>query len=614
MLLRGGPTGSVSARNRATCSHSSQGLHAHRPNTLLLNRGAQVVALATPAGAATEIATTAPAPPPPLKLVSATPEPDTSVPHNELPPSAPGSDASVTGTGVVVEKPSKGKATTLRNIVFITSEVTPWSKTGGLADVCSSLPLALAERGHRVMVVAPRYAAYDGPIDTETRVKIWTAEVGYFHQNIKGVDYVFVDHPSYIRPGGLYADQFGVYGDNQFRFALLCQAGLEAPLHLDFEDGKGKFGEDCVFVANDWHASLVPVYLAAQFRPHGVYSKARSILAIHNLRHQGVYGPSTYADLGLPSHWYGALEYQYPPHQRMGSWAEEGRSVNHLKAGICTADRIVTVSPGYAEEIKTPLGGWGLEGLLASRNWVLNGITNGIDTDEWDPSSDPHLPVKFNVDNFIEGKAMCKAKLQEELGLPVNPNIPLLAFIGRLDPQKGADILLQAAPGIFHNNDVQLVCLGTGDKNLEDGMRWLESAYRDKARAWVGFNVPFSHRLTAAADIVLMPSRFEPCGLNQLYAMRYGAVPVAHKTGGLRDTVIDFDPWKDVGTGWTYTQCDAGGLTFAVGLAINTLKHHTESFRKLQCRGMTRDASWDAAAQQYEQIFTWAMNDPPYCK
>ena len=177
--------------------------------------------------------------------------------------------------------------------------------------------------------------------------------------------------------------------------------------------------------------------------------------------------------------------------------------------------------------------------------------------DDWNPKTDKNLPFNYDLENFEEGKRQCKMKLQEEMGLPVNGDIPLIAFIGRLDPQKGADILLQAAPQLLDRNDVQLICLGSGAKPLEDGLRWLESSYRSRARAWVGFNEAFSHKLTAAADIVVMPSRFEPCGLNQLYAMRYGAVPVAHKTGGLKDTVIDFDPWGKKGTGWTYTDCSS---------------------------------------------------------
>eukprot|EP00879_Flechtneria_rotunda_P017220 GHRR01018041.1.p1 GENE.GHRR01018041.1~~GHRR01018041.1.p1 ORF type:complete len:421 (+),score=103.09 GHRR01018041.1:241-1503(+) len=396
----------------------------------------------------------------------------------------------------------------------------------------------------------------------------------------------------------------------QFRFMLLCLAGTEAPLQLPLGE-KELYGQDCVFIANDWHAALVPVYLAAKYRPHGVYTNARSIMAIHNLRHQGVFPPSTYPELGLPSEWYGALEYQYPPHLRQGSYAEEGRSVNTLKAGLTVADRIVTVSPGYSDEIKTWLGGWGLEGTLMDRGPVVNGIVNGIDTEEWNPAVDKFLPHEYDVTNFKEGKRACKKALQEELDLPVNPDIPLIAFIGRLDYQKGADIVLQAAPWLM-SQGVQLVCLGTGSADLENGLRWLEAAYKDQARGWVGFNVAMSHKLTAAADILLMPSRFEPCGLNQLYAMKYGTAPVAHATGGLKDTVITFNPDDQSGTGWTFDHCDATGLMHATGLALRTLRDYPQDFEGIQRRGMERDSSWNGAAEQYEQVFEWALIDKPW--
>lgn len=503
------------------------------------------------------------------------------------------------------------RAKTALNIVFVTSEVAPWSKTGGLGDVCGSLPPALAARGHRVMVVAPQYQQYPEPSSTGVSADILGTTVGFSHYSSKGVDWVFVEHDSYDRPGGLYGDESGVYGDNQFRFALLNVAALEAPLILKLDEGL--FGDDCIFIANDWHGALVPVYMAAKYRPHGVYQQARSILAVHNLRHQGVYPPGTFSMLQLPKEWYNALEWQYPPHQRQGSYEEEGRCVNTMKAGISCADRVVTVSPGYAWEIQTPEGGWGMEGMLTSRSYALNGVLNGVDLVEWDPDNDPHIYQNFNESNFAEGKKVNKAGLQKEMGLPERPEVPIIGFIGRLDYQKGADLVLGAAHWLL-NQDVQIICLGTGDKHLEAGMRWLESAYPDKARGWVGFNVPMSHKITAACDLLLMPSRFEPCGLNQLYAMRYGTVPVAHATGGLRDTVLPFNPWEVTGTGWTFSPCTVDAFTATLGQALDTYRNHTDSFTDLQSRGMVRDSSWDKAAQEYEQIFEWAKVDAPYCQ
>ncbi|CAA0824690.1 Starch synthase 1- chloroplastic/amyloplastic [Striga hermonthica] len=414
------------------------------------------------------------------------------------------------------------------------------------------------------MVVSPRYLSgnsldkrFSNAVDTERRSKIYCfggmQEVGFYHEYRAGVDWVFVDHPSYHRPGTPYGDTYGAFGDNQFRFTLLCHAACEAPLVLPL--GGFTYGENCLFLANDWHAGLVPVLLAAKYRSHGVYKDARSIIVIHNLAHQG-----------------------------------------------------------YSWEITTPEGGYGLHELLSSRKAVLTGITNGIDDSEWDPLTDEHLASHYSVQD-LSGKAECKLELQKELGLPVRPNCPLIGFIGRLDFQKGVDIILSAIPDLMHD-DVQFVMLGSGEKQYEDWMRHLESVYKDKFRGWVGFNVPISHRITAGCDILVMPSRFEPCGLNQLYAMKYGTVPVVHNTGGLRDTVQDFNPYADdirgEGTGWTFTPLSKESLLATLRIAIGTYREHKSSWEGLMRRGMERNSSWDNAANQYEQVFEWAFIDPPY--
>lgn len=507
------------------------------------------------------------------------------------------------------------------NVVFVASEVAPWSKTGGLADVCGALPRSLVSRGHRVMVVAPRYEAYEEALDTAKRMKVdlfrGEHEVGVFHHIRDGVDFAFVDHPSFMGRGRLYGDDNGTYGDNQFRFTLLARAALEIPLQVPLRTPSGSdelYGEECVFVANDWHTGMVPVYLAAKYRRHGVYPNARCMMVIHNMFHQGVFPPGTFGDLHLHGDWFNALDFQYPEWARNGAYEEEGHSVNFLKGAICTADRVLTVSPGYAWEMTTPEGGWGLDGLLRSRTYHLNGIVNGLNTEEWDPATDAHLPRNFGGRLGMAGKAVCKAALQREMGLPQRADVPLIGFIGRLDYQKGADLLLRLTPWLM-GQDVQLVMLGTGEKWLEDGFRGVETHHKDKARGWVGFNVAMSHKITAAADILLMPSRFEPCGLNQLYAMRYGTVPVVHATGGLRDTVENFDPWQEgVGTGWTFADMSEESAKRAIWNAIDTFRNHPEAFRGIQARGMERDMSWEKAAEEYEQAFRWAMMDPPYAR
>ncbi|KAG4389638.1 hypothetical protein GLYMA_06G129400v4 [Glycine max] len=325
------------------------------------------------------------------------------------------------------------------NIVFVTSEAAPYSKTGGLADVCGSLPIALAGRGHRVMVVTPRYIhgtpedlKFAGAVDLDQSTKVFcfggAQEIGFYHEYREGVDWVFVDHPSFHRPGNPYGDTFGTFGDNQFRFTLLCHAACEAPLVLPL--GGFTYGEKCLFLANDWHASLVPILLAAKYRPHGVYKDARSILVIHNIAHQGVEPAITYSNLGLPPEWYGALGWVFPTWARTHA-LDTGEAVNFLKGAVVTSDRIVTVSKGYSWEITTSEGGCGLHDLLSSRKSILSGITNGIDVTEWDPSCDKHIASNYSADD-LSGKAECKISLQKELGLPVRPDCPMVSLLSAM--------------------------------------------------------------------------------------------------------------------------------------------------------------------------------------
>ena len=535
--------------------------------------------------------------------------------------------------------PSAARPADALDIVFVGAEAAPYSKTGGLGDVMGSLPPALAARGHRVMVVAPRYltggagdAAYAKAVDTGVTATLdlgrcGPQEVGFHHEHRAGVDWVFVSHPAFNRAGTPYCDTGGTaFGDNQFRFALLSLAACEAPLILPiggFRDGTPPgfpYGQKIAWVANDWHAGLVPLYLAHRYRPHGVYADARCLLAIHNLSHQGVEPAATFDTLGLPGSAWDDLSWRYP------EWAQvKGEAVNLLKGAALASDRVVAVSAGYAWEVQTPEGGWGLDGVLQSRASVINGITNGIDEGEWDPAADPHLapPYAAFSPSDMRGKAACKAALQAELGLPVDPAAPLVVWIGRLDHQKGPDLVLEAAPGLAARG-IQTVMLGSGSAELEGRMRAAEAAHPAHFRGWVGFSVPLAHRLTAGGDVLLMPSRFEPCGLNQLYAMRYGTLPVAHATGGLRDTVIDAGGapgMKDqktgsyeaapanVGTGWTFAPPETVPMLRALDAALHTQAHEPARWAAMQAAAMGQDLSWDRAAGAYEQVMRWAALD-----
>jgi starch synthase len=282
-----------------------------------------------------------------------------------------------------------------------------------------------------------------------------------------------------------------------------------------------------------------------------------------------------------------------------------GDHCNIFAAGIKAADQLLTVSHGYAWELKTSEGGWGLHSIINENGWKFQGIVNGIDTADWNPKLDVHLRsdgyMNYNLETLAHGKAQCKAALQRELGFPVNPDIPIIGFIGRLDQQKGVDLIADAMHWIV-SQDVQLIMLGSGRPDLEDMLRRMESQHHDRVRGWVGFSVKMAHRITAGADILLMPSRFEPCGLNQLYAMMYGTVPVVHAVGGLKDTVQQFDPYVDKGLGWTFDRAEAGRMIDALGHCLNTYRNYKSSWEGLQRRGMMQDLSWDNAAKQYEDV------------
>ncbi|KAH7852117.1 hypothetical protein Vadar_020861 [Vaccinium darrowii] len=498
-------------------------------------------------------------------------------------------------------KPPPLAGANVMNVIIVSAECAPWSKTGGLGDVAGALPKALARRGHRVMVVAPRYGNYAEPQDTGVRrrykVDGQDMEVVYFHAFIDGVDFVFLDSPVFRHI------ENNIYGGNHMdvlkRMVLFCKAAVEVPWYVPC--GGVCYGDgNLVFIANDWHTALLPVYLKAYYRDHGQMHYTRSVLVIHNMAHQGRGPVDDFSYVDLPPHYLDLFKLYDP----VG-----GEHFNIFAAGLKTADRVVTVSHGYTWELKTIEGGWGLHGVINENDWKLKGIVNGIDTKEWNPRLDVHLKsngyTNYSLDTLHTGKPQCKAALQKELGLPVRDNVPLIGFIGRLDHQKGVDIIAEAVPWMV-GQDVQLVMLGTGRPDLEQMLRHFESQHPDNVRGWVGFSVKTAHRITAGADILLMPSRFEPCGLNQLYAMSYGTVPVVHAVGGLRDTVQPFNPYDESGLGWTFDGAEAGKLIHALWNCLLTYREYKKSWEGIQRRGMMQDLSWDHAAQNYEEVLVAA--------
>ncbi|GKB93681.1 granule-bound starch synthase 2, chloroplastic/amyloplastic [Tanacetum coccineum] len=487
------------------------------------------------------------------------------------------------------------------NVILVSAECAPWSKTGGLGDVAGALPKALAQRGHRVMVVVPLYGNYDGLQNTgiRRRYKVgWEdVDVEYFQTFIDGVDFVFIRCHMFNNLGS------NIYGGNREdvlrRMVLFCKAAVEVPWYVPC--GGVCYGDgNLVFVANDWHTALLPVYLKAYYRDNGLMRYTRSVLVIHNIAHQGRGPVDDFGHVDLPPH-YLDLFRLYDP---VG-----GEHFNIFAAGLKMADRVVTVSHGYSWELKTSEGGWGLHNIINENDWKLKGIVNGIDTKEWNPEVDAHLTsdgyTNYSLETLNTGKPQCKAALQKELGLPIRDDVPLIGFIGRLDVQKGVDLIGESVPWLV-DQDVQLVMLGTGRPDLEQMLREMENRHPDKIRGWVGFSVKMAHRITAGVDILLMPSRFEPCGLNQLYAMNYGTIPVVHAVGGLRDTVQPFDPFHESGLGWTFYSAESGQLIHALGNCLLTYREYKQSWEGIQQRGMTQDLSWANAAQNYEDVFVAA--------
>ncbi|KIY97962.1 starch synthase [Monoraphidium neglectum] len=541
-------------------------------------------------------------------------------------------------------RPRVTQCTEPLSIVFCAAEVAPWSKTGGLGDVMGALPQALAARGHRVTVVTARHtnggadvARYDGaeghapapraasalaPCNALTPSPAAAAQVvpgGPLHIELgggrqavelhrleaDGVEWLFVDHPVFQRPGTPYGDANGPFEDNLFRFALLSLAALEAPLRIAASGGRS-LGDDVTFIANDWHAALLPVFLRSRYQEGGAYRGATCALAIHNLAHQGVFPSHAFNGLSLPGGTYGLLEWRPPPGPGEDPNNHREATLNVLKGGVECADSLITVSQNYALEITSSPQPQGIHTLLAQRRALLRGIVNGIDTREWDPSSDPLIPANYSAQD-LAGKAACKRALQRELRLEPDPRAPLVGFVGRLDHQKGPDLVLESLPALAALG-CQVVMLGSGAPDYEAALQEATKTYGFFFRAVVGFSVPLAHRLMAGCDILLMPSRFEPCGLNQLYAMRYGTVPVAHATGGLADTIDDvsaFDGGEE-GTGWTFSPATLDALAGAVAAAVRCYRSSPAAWGAVVRRGMAADHSWEGAAEQYEKVLLGA--------
>jgi len=470
-------------------------------------------------------------------------------------------------------------------VLMVASEAVPFAKTGGLADVIGALPRALVRLGHDVDVVMPRYRGIDAPTIGRISVTLgtMTTEADVLALTSDGVRTVFIDRPEYFDRDYLYGASGHDYPDNPERFAYLTQAALTWAL------GTGAHYD--VAHAHDWQAGLLPVQLTQMFREHRASQRIPCVFTIHNLAYQGVFDASWLPRLGLP--WdlmhVDAIEF----------W----NRVSFLKAGINFSRVITTVSPRYAEEIQTSSLGFGFDGILRARSADLVGILNGIDYDQWDPASDPNLPSPFDA-RHLEGKAAAKQQVLATYGFPDSPAVrerPLVGMISRLVDQKGFDLLAELVEEL-PRLEATFVLLGSGERRYEDLWLGLAARYPDRVGARIGFDEPLSHLIEGGADLFLMPSRFEPCGLNQMYSLRYGTVPLVRATGGLFDTVTNFNPQTGEGTGFTFDQYSSQALLNTMRWALGIYPDRG-TWRRIQAAGMTQDFSWDASARQYVKVY-----------
>ena len=485
------------------------------------------------------------------------------------------------------------------NIVMAASEAVPYVKTGGLADVVGALPCELANLGHRVTLILPGYRQIAGGTQTFQPVaRLRLLSVGIPVEVMLEEEIVPVSggrHPlrvlvvrcdPYFDRPGLYQDAQGDYPDNLERFALFSRAVLEAVIFLTKKRGETVD----VLHLHDWQTALCAVYLKTFPQGRKAFGSLKTLLTLHNVGYQGVFPGVQFAKTGLP------------PALFSPSGLEFYGSVNLLKGGIIFSDAVSTVSPTYAKEIMTREYGCGLEGVLSGRSDEVHGITNGIDVTGWNPETDLYLPVHYSAAD-LSGKRVCKRALQRELGLP-NRDVPLLAVIGRLTPQKGFDLLIEIIPELMAL-DIQLVQLGTGDRDLEQQFHAAKIEHPDRIGICIGFDEGLAHRIEAGADMLVMPSRYEPCGLSQLYSLRYGTVPLVRRTGGLADTVIPFRPstaQAKLATGFHFIDASTDALLSAILLSLQVYRDR-DVWHALMQAGMKTDVSWTQAAKQYVQVY-----------
>lgn len=471
-------------------------------------------------------------------------------------------------------------------ILFAASECVPFCKTGGLADVVGALAPVLAKKGHDVRVMLPLYQAVPREyVEKMRHVVDFEVELGWRRQycgiealEMNGVTFYFVDNKYYFGRSYLY----GLGGDEHERFGFFCRAVLNSLPLLQFQPQ--------IIHAHDWQTGMIPALLKIQYQHLPFFAPIRTVFTIHNLQYQGIFGiPEVQDILGLDNSLF------------TNDKLECFGSANFMKAGLVYADEITTVSPSYAEEIQTSYYGERMDGLLRARKAHLSGVLNGIDVADYDPAQDPKIPAHYTAED-LSGKQTCKRRLQEELGLTQQPDTPVVAIISRLCNQKGLDLVDRVIADIMEE-DVQLVVLGMGDAKYVNLFSWAEQRYPGRVAARFRMDATLAHHIYAGADIFLMPSQFEPCGLSQMIALRYGTLPVVRETGGLRDTVLSYNEVNNAGNGFTFFNYNAHDMLFTLRRALYFYHQQKDIWRMLQARAMQGDYSWDHSAETYLSLY-----------
>ncbi|HCJ11700.1 MAG: glycogen synthase [Verrucomicrobia bacterium GWF2_51_19] len=485
--------------------------------------------------------------------------------------------------------------TSTLKVLMVTPELAPFASVGGLGDAVGSLTKALGQNGLDVRVVMPLYGfmspdedwvAKEGPMIVnlagEAFCRVW--ETGY--PGSENVKIYCLEYNKYFQRHEIYTGPWGSHGDNNERFAFLSRAALDLCHFI-------KWYPD-IMHCHDWTTGLVPVFLNTTERETALKNTA-SVVTIHNLQHQGIFEKGILDFAGLHQ-----TEFRSDSLESLGC-------VNFLKGGLYHANKITTVSPQYAQEIRTAEFGCGLDPVLNFRGADLIGVLNGIDTQGWNPETDPYLPANYSTRDF-SGKAACKEALQRRFGLEVDPHIPIFCAIARLYWQKGIDLLADIIPGLLSEMKIQVLVLGSGEHHIEWYLSDLCNRYPGKVGVYIGYDKALSHLMEAGSDFFVMPSRFEPCGLNQMYSMRYGTVPVARSTGGLVNTIDQYNESDGSGTGFRFEEASCHGLYYSIGWACSTYYDRPQHFLKMRKTCMEKDFSWKTSALHYNDIYNWAIS------